>query len=137
MKVYFRQLISALEFIHQAGVSHRDLKPENLLIDHENNIKVGDFGLSILICDGRGLKTSCGSPNYAAPELLNGEIYDGCSSDMWSAGVILYASLMGTLPFDSHSLATLFDRIKKAKYYLPSKCAKLNPEARDLIVRLL
>jgi len=100
-KIYFKQLISALKHIHSEGASHRDLKPENILLDGNSNIKIGDFGLSCLAGDGKCLKTSCGSPNYAAPELLNGEPYDGCAADMWSTGVILYASIMGALPFDS------------------------------------
>jgi serine/threonine protein kinase len=101
------------------------------------NIKIGDFGLSCLAGDGKSLKTSCGSPNYAAPELLSGERYDGCSADMWSTGVILFASLMGTLPFDSACMATLFEKIRRVTYHIPRMQDKISPEARDLIVRLL
>lgn len=87
---------------------HRDLKPENILLSKEGTLKVADFGLSNMILDGQGLKTSCGSPNYAAPEVIEGEPYDGAAADMWSCGVILYALLSGTLPFESESIATLF-----------------------------
>lgn len=110
-----------MRHIHSEGASHRDLKPENILLDSNENIKIGDFGLSSIASDGKYLKTSCGSPNYAAPELLNGEFYDGCAADMWSTGVILYASLLGTLPFDSACMATLFDKIRKVKYHLPRR----------------
>lgn len=73
---YFHQLVYGLDYIHSFGVAHRDLKPENILLDN-NNIKIGDFGLSNIIKDGRSLKTSCGSPNYAAPEVISGKPYDG------------------------------------------------------------
>jgi serine/threonine protein kinase len=80
------------------------LKPENILIDSCDRIKLADFGLSSLIKDGEFLKTSCGSPNYAAPEIVRGLPYDGPAADVWSCGVILYTSLTGTLPFDSDSI---------------------------------
>ena len=67
---YFQQLISAVDFVHKNGVAHRDLKPENILLDQNGNIKVLDFGFANLIKDGRWLRTSCGSPNYAAPEVI-------------------------------------------------------------------
>lgn len=70
---YFQQLISALDYIHKSGVTHRDLKPENILLDQDNNIKVLDFGFANLLKDGRCLRTSCGSPNYAAPEVIFGK----------------------------------------------------------------
>ena len=58
-------------------VAHRDLKPENLLLDSENRVKIADFGLSNLMKDGEFLRTSCGSPNYAAPEVVSGKLYAG------------------------------------------------------------
>jgi len=76
-------------------VTHRDLKPENLLFDAEMNLKLGDFGLCNTMKDGSSLKTSCGSPNYAAPEVISGSFYDGKEVDVWSCGVILYAMLCG------------------------------------------
>ena len=89
---------------HKEGIAHRDLKPENLLLTGDSKLKIGDFGLSNRICDGKYLLTSCGSPNYAAPEIIDGEPYDGCAADVWSCGIILYTSLSGTLPFDSESI---------------------------------
>jgi 5'-AMP-activated protein kinase, catalytic alpha subunit len=81
---YFHQIIFALDYTHGFGVAHRDLKPENILLDADNNIKLVDFGLSNIVKEGRALKTSCGSPNYAAPEVINGKPYDGCQIDVWS-----------------------------------------------------
>lgn len=65
--------MSAIEYGHKNKITHRDLKPENLLIDDDNNIKIADYGLSNIMKDGIYLKTSCGSPNYAAPEVISGK----------------------------------------------------------------
>ena len=70
--------------------------------------------------DGAFLKTSCGSPNYAAPEVIFASYYDGREADMWSCGVILYAMLCGQLPFDEQTVPKLFNRIKKSKYVIPN-----------------
>jgi serine/threonine protein kinase len=70
---YFQQLISGVEYCHNYKVTHRDLKPENLLLDDFSHIKLADFGLSNIMKDGNYLKTSCGSPNYAAPEVISGK----------------------------------------------------------------
>ena len=69
----FQQLISGLEYAHNHQVAHRDLKPENLLLDENKNIKIADFGLCNIMKDGEFLQTSCGSPNYAAPEVISGQ----------------------------------------------------------------
>lgn len=79
---------------------HRDLKPENLLLDTNMNVRIADFGLSNMMADGEFLRTSCGSPNYAAPEVISGKLYAGPEIDVWSCGVILYALVCGVLPFD-------------------------------------
>lgn len=100
-------------------MAHRDLKPENILIDENNNIKIADFGFSNLMKDGKFLKTSCGSPNYAAPEIISGKKYCGTAVDAWSCGVILYALLTGTLPFDADFIPPLFKMIKEGKFEMP------------------
>ncbi|ONK79804.1 uncharacterized protein A4U43_C01F10240 [Asparagus officinalis] len=115
-------------------VVHRDLKPENLLLDSKCNVKIADFGLSNIMRDGHFLKTSCGSPNYAAPEVISGKLYAGPEVDVWSCGVILYALLCGTLPFDDENIPNLFKKIKGGIYTLPSHLSAL---ARDLIPRML
>ena len=76
----YQQLISGIEYLNELGVAHRDLKPENLLLDDRKNIKIVDFGLSNTYLSGEKLNTACGSPCYAAPELIKGEEYGGLES---------------------------------------------------------
>ena len=96
-RTMFQQLISGVEYCHQHMVVHRDLKPENLLLDADQQLRIADFGLSNVMKDGDFFKTSCGSPNYAAPEVISGRLYAGPEVDVWSCGVILYALLCGSL----------------------------------------
>ena len=103
-------------------------------MDADNNIKIADFGLSNVAHDGDFLRTSCGSPNYAAPEVISGNLYAGPEVDVWSCGVILYALLCGTLPFDDESIPNLFKKIKSGMYSLPSH---LSQSSRELILRML
>lgn len=131
---FFQQIISGVEYCHRNMIVHRDLKPENLLLDSKLNIKIVDFGLSNIMRDGHFLKTSCGSPNYAAPEVISGKLYAGPEVDVWSCGVILYALLCGTLPFDDENIPNLFKKIKGGIYTLPSY---LSVGARELIPRML
>ena len=95
LTMYFSFCYEGVEYIHHFRVVHRDLKPENLLLDKDFHVKIADFGLSNLMTDGHFLKTSCGSPNYAAPEVISGKLYAGPEVDVWSCGVILYALLCG------------------------------------------
>jgi 5'-AMP-activated protein kinase, catalytic alpha subunit len=95
-----QQILSGIEYLHKLGICHRDLKPENLLMDDYNNIKIVDFGLSNMYKDGELLKTACGSPCYAPPEMVAGKKYIGLSADIWSCGVILFAMVCGYLPFE-------------------------------------
>ena len=108
---FFQQIICAVEYCHRHKIVHRDLKPENLLLDDFLNVKIADFGLSNIMTDGNFLKTSCGSPNYAAPEVISGKLYAGPEVDVWSCGVILYVLLCGRLPFDDDYIPTLFKKI--------------------------
>jgi len=80
----FQQIICGVEYCHLFNVVHRDLKPENILLDDDKNVKIADFGLSNIMNDGQFLKTSCGSPNYAAPEVISGKLYAGPEVDVWS-----------------------------------------------------
>lgn len=131
---FFQQMISAIEYCHRHHIVHRDLKPENLFLDSHDNIKIGDFGLSNLMTDGDFLKTSCGSPNYAAPEVISGKLYSGPEIDVWSAGVIMYVLLCGKLPFDDDHIPSLFKKIESGRYTMPSHVSK---EAQHVLQRML
>lgn len=133
-RTFFQQVISGVSYCHKRMVVHRDLKPENILLDDQNNIKIADFGLSNIMKDGFFLKTSCGSPNYAAPEVISGNLYGGPEVDVWSCGVILYALLCGSLPFDDENIPNLFRKIKSGTYSIPHY---LSPSAKDLIPKML
>ncbi|OJJ04208.1 hypothetical protein ASPVEDRAFT_54423 [Aspergillus versicolor CBS 583.65] len=117
---FFQQIICAVEYCHRHKIVHRDLKPENLLIDREKNVKIADFGLSNIMTDGNFLKTSCGSPNYAAPEVISGKLYAGPEVDVWSCGVILYVLLVGRLPFDDDYIPALFKKIAAGNFHMPT-----------------
>lgn len=131
---FFQQIISAVEYCHRHKIVHRDLKPENLLLDDNLNVKIADFGLSNFMSDGNFLKTSCGSPNYAAPEVISGKLYAGPEVDVWSCGVILYVMLCGRLPFDDEFIPALFKKISNGVYTIPNY---LSPGAKNLLTRML
>ncbi|XP_051904501.1 serine/threonine-protein kinase BRSK2 isoform X2 [Hippocampus zosterae] len=116
---FFRQIISALDFCHSYSICHRDLKPENLLLDEKNNIRIADFGMASLQVGDSLLETSCGSPHYACPEVIKGEKYDGRRADVWSCGVILFALLVGALPFDHDNLRQLLEKVKSGVFHMP------------------
>lgn len=131
---FFQQIISAIEYCHRLKIVHRDLKPENLLLDEKLNVKIADFGLSNIMQDGNFLKTSCGSPNYASPEVISGKLYAGPEVDVWSCGVILYVMLCRRLPFDDESIPVLFKNISNGVYTLPNF---LSESSVDLIKKML
>ncbi|CAN1180069.1 CBL-interacting serine/threonine-protein kinase 10 [Linum perenne] len=134
---YFQQLVNAVDFCHSRGVYHRDIKPENLLLDENENLKVSDFGLSALAESKRQdglLHTTCGTPAYVAPEVINRKGYDGAKADIWSCGVVLYVLLAGYLPFHDSNLMELYRKIGRADYKCPNWFA---PEARRLLNKML
>ena len=131
---FFQQVISGVEYIHRCGICHRDLKPENLLLDESKNIKIVDFGLSNTYTNDGLLKTACGSPCYAAPEMIAGKKYHGLASDIWSCGIILYAMTCGYLPFEDPNTNKLYKKILACDYTIPSS---LSVNLKDLMKKVL
>jgi len=131
---YFYQLLHAVKYMHSLGVSHRDLKPENLLLDEKFNLKVIDFGLSNHFGEATLLKTACGSPCYAAPEMVAGQPYSGARVDMWSCGVVLYAMTVGKLPFDDPNASELYRKILSGRFSIPGY---ISDELKALLISLL
>ncbi|KAG8045642.1 hypothetical protein GUJ93_ZPchr0008g11683 [Zizania palustris] len=134
---YFQQLIGAVDFCHSRGVYHRDLKPENLLVDENGNLKVSDFGLSAFKeCQKQDglLHTTCGTPAYVAPEIINKKGYDGAKADIWSCGVILFVLLAGYLPFHDANLMEMYRKINRGDVRYPQW---FTSDVRKLLSRLL
>ena len=127
--MFFYQLINGVSYLHSKGISHRDLKPENLLLTNKKLLKIIDFGLSHEYDGNNLLKTKCGSPSYAAPEIIKGKSYDGFKIDVWCCGIILYAMTCGFLPFEGETNKELFKNIIECnpEYpdYLSNNCKKL------------
>uniref|UniRef100_A0A3Q1K8F0 Maternal embryonic leucine zipper kinase n=1 Tax=Anabas testudineus TaxID=64144 RepID=A0A3Q1K8F0_ANATE len=149
-RIFFRQIVSAMAYVHSQGYAHRDLKPENLLIDEDHNLKLIDFGLCAKPKGGLGyeLMTCCGSPAYAAPELIQGKAYIGSEADVWSMGVLLFALLCGYLPFDDENCMVLYRKITRGKYDNPrwlspgsilllNQMMQVDPKRRLMVRQLL
>eukprot|EP01101_Sappina_pedata_P007002 TRINITY_DN3609_c0_g1_i1.p1 TRINITY_DN3609_c0_g1~~TRINITY_DN3609_c0_g1_i1.p1 ORF type:complete len:367 (-),score=90.62 TRINITY_DN3609_c0_g1_i1:69-1169(-) len=139
----FRQLISAVSFMHDNGIVHRDLKLQNLMLSSDGSLKVIDMGLSCKFDMVKQLERPCGSINYASPEILKGKKYWGPEVDIWSCGVLLFNFLTGKAPFvDSRAAIKL-----RGKYHYPAilakgskklvqKMLKLNPKKRATIEQI-
>mmetsp|Transcript_1128 Transcript_1128/g.1133 ORF Transcript_1128/g.1133 Transcript_1128/m.1133 type:complete len:292 (+) Transcript_1128:184-1059(+) len=131
---FFQQIICGVDYIHHLNIVHRDLKPENLLLDHNKNIKIVDFGLSNTYGEGELLKTACGSPCYAAPEMIAGKKYSGSNVDIWSCGVIMFALICGFLPFEDPDTSKLYKKILSGEFKIPSF---VKGDASDLMKKIL
>ncbi|XP_032219380.2 serine/threonine-protein kinase MARK2 isoform X3 [Nematostella vectensis] len=145
VRKFIRQIISAVQYLHQGGIIHRDLKVENLLLDEEYNIRIIDFGLSNTVSVAKPgdlspikdyCKTQCGSPAYAAPEILGHQLY-GTKVDVWSIGVNMYAMLTGKLPYTAEpfNIVTLYNKMVRGE--MNAVPDRLSPSCRDLLMRFL
>lgn len=134
---YIYDLVMALQYLHQRRVIHRDLKLGNLFLDEEMRLKVGDFGLAAqLEHDGEKKRTICGTPNYIAPEILEGKHGHSYEVDVWSLGVILYTMIIGRPPFETSDVKTTYKRIRINQYTFPDT-VRVSQQAKDLISSIL
>ncbi|PRP75216.1 hypothetical protein PROFUN_15926 [Planoprotostelium fungivorum] len=125
---FFIQLISGMEYCHKRSIIHRDIKHQNILLDDKFNMKLIDFGLSNYMEEGKMRSTFCGTPAYAAPEMIIGKKYNGPEVDIWSMGVVLYSMITGVFPFDN------VGDIIKGNFQDPPTASK---ECCDLLRRML
>ena len=137
VQCYSVQIIKALKYLHSHRVIHRDLKLGNLFISEKMEIKVGDFGLATkLEFDGERKRTVCGTPNYIAPEILEGKTGHSYEVDIWSLGVIMYTLIIGKPPFETNNVKETYKRIKTGNYSFPEN-AVISEPAKDLIQSIL
>ena len=133
----YQQIISGLEYLHKNNIVHRDIKPENLIIEKKTkNLKIVDFGLSNIFNTEKSklLSSSCGSPSYAAPEMLQGKKYKPQPVDIWSSGIVLYAMICGYLPFEDDNNDLLYRKICIGKYTIPDFVSN---KCKDLLKKIL
>eukprot|EP01137_Pigoraptor_chileana_P023842 Opistho-2@90824 len=132
-RFFFRQIVSAMDHCHESRVVHRDLKLENILLSSDRNVLVSDFGLGRTFTDDL-CGTFCGTPLYAAPELVSGIKYPGPPADAWAMGVVLYAMVVGNPPFQAEALKQLYEKIRGVQFVFPDY---LSEGLKDLISKIL
>ena len=137
VQCYLSQVLNALKYMHSHRVIHRDIKLGNIFLSDKMEIKMGDFGLAAkLEFDGERKRTICGTPNYIAPEILEGRSGHSYEVDVWSFGVLMYTMLIGKPPFETNDVKATYKRIKMNSYSFPDNCV-ISEEAKDLISRIL
>lgn len=137
VQCYIVQCINALKYLHSHRVIHRDLKLGNLFLNEKMEIKIGDFGLATrLEFEGEKKRTICGTPNYIAPEVLDGKQGHSYEVDVWSLGVIIYTLLIGKPPFETSDVKTTYRRIRMNAYTFPEH-VQISDAAKSLVTRIL
>ena len=133
-KQLFRQIISAIEYCHGRNIAHRDIKLDNILLDQKNNVKIIDFGFSTMNSQDEKSRVFCGTPSYMAPEIVGRRDYYGLQADIWALGILLYAMLIGKMPFKAYNDKELYRRIEKGIFILPNN---FQESLKGLIAKML
>lgn len=130
-------MINGIKYLHQNRVIHRDLKLGNLFLSDKMEVKIGDFGLATkLEFEGEKKRTICGTPNYIAPEILDGKVGHSYEVDTWSLGVIIYTLLIGKPPYETPDVKTTYKKIKSNSYSFPEH-VPISDVAKNLISKIL
>lgn len=134
---YLKELIQGLKYLHKHRVIHRDLKLGNLFLDESMHLKIGDFGLAAMLSEeGEKKTTICGTPNYIAPEILDGKSGHSFEVDVWSLGVIMYTMLIGRPPFETKDIKSTYRQIRHCQYTFP-ETAPISADAKKVICDIL
>ena len=137
VQYYIFQLVKCLQYLHGLKIIHRDLKLANLFISENMQLKLGDFGLATRIdFEGERKRTLCGTPNYTAPEILDGKTGHSFEVDIWSIGIIVYILLIGRAPFEANNIKETYKRIRLKNYSFPQN-AKISKPAKEFIESIL
>ena len=137
VQCYVNQICAAVKYLHSHRVIHRDLKLGNLFLNDKMEVKIGDFGLATkLEFDGERKRTICGTPNYIAPEVLEGKQGHSYEVDIWSLGVIIYTLIIGKPPFETSDVKTTYKRIRMNAYNFPEN-VPITERARDIVTKIL
>lgn len=129
---YVKSLVSALIYLHEKNVIHRDIKPENLLLGHDDQLKIADFGWSVHEPNSHRT-TLCGTLDYLSPEMVKGEPHTK-TVDLWSLGVLTFELLVGAAPFHAEEYDATYKKIMKVDFQVPDHISKA---AAHLISKLL
>ncbi len=144
----FSQLLTAVKYAHDLLIVHRDIKCDNILLDHEGNVKLADWGFSMRFNPNAQTNESLGSLFYACPEMFTGAPYVGPEVDVWSLGVVLYTLVTGTLPFRGESDKDTAKLILRGAYFTPrhvspncsaliTSCLVVSPQYRCTLATML
>lgn len=137
IRCYLMQMISGVKYLHSHRIIHRDLKLGNLFLTDRMEEKIGDFGLATkLEFEGDKKRTICGTPNYIAPEIIDGKQGHSYEVDIWSIGVIIYTLALGKPPFETSEVKTTYKRIKMNAYTFPEHI-RISSHIKDLITKIL
>jgi len=138
-KKIFKELVEAVKYLHENNISHRDLKVENVLLDKDNNVKLADFNLATRFQPNELFTHRCGSEEYTSPEIVTRKAYDPRLTDIWALGIILYAIVVGHLPFyhkNGEKIQSMYHRIAMVNYKFPSG-VEIDKDAKNLIGSIL
>ncbi|KYO32027.1 hypothetical protein Y1Q_0007053 [Alligator mississippiensis] len=138
-RLYFRDIVLGIEYLHYQKIIHRDIKPSNLLLGDDGHVKIADFGVSNQFegSDAQ-LSSTAGTPAFMAPEAISdsGKSFSGKAIDIWAMGITLYCFVYGKCPFIDEYILALHNKIKNKPVEFPEE-PQTCEELKDLILKML